>query len=194
MGTPGSDPTFSPHRRRPYGHLGTPYRRRPSRAPRVLQRAKRPPGRTVRRHEYRSGWQVLLGHRVDEGTRGRDPACRARRGSDSEHKALNAEWQELSAARIDAEESNDQRRDAIRPAGAREANRDTALEHEHRRTQQPGFAGEAREQGLRAVERMSSTLIPEAGDRLEDLCRRDIWGHDARYLAAVSDPAYESAF
>jgi HK97 family phage major capsid protein len=53
----------------------------------------------------------------------------------------------------------------------------------------------ARDQALRAIERHADALQPEAGDRLVRLVdRRDPLGIDARYLAAVADPAYHSAF
>ena len=41
---------------------------------------------------------------------------------------------------------------------------------------------------------MSPVLSAEAGDRLDDLVRRDRWGLDARYIDAVSNPEYERAF
>lgn len=47
---------------------------------------------------------------------------------------------------------------------------------------------------LRAIDAHARSLSPEAGDRLVDLVERDRRGHDSRYLAAVSDPAYRSAF
>src|SRR5215212_8363678 len=78
--------------------------------------------------------------------------------TDSEHERLNAEWAELSGARIEAQDSNEHRREAIRSAATRPANReggDTTLAHEHRLAADPGFAGEARQQGLRCIERMA---------------------------------------
>jgi HK97 family phage major capsid protein len=49
--------------------------------------------------------------------------------------------------------------------------------------------------GLRTIERYRNDLSAEAGDRLEELVRRrDPSGIDARYLGAVGDPAYNSAF
>ena len=55
---------------------------------------------------------------------------------------------------------------------------------------------EPREQGLRTIERLGrdESLSPEAGDRLEELVRSDRSGVDSRYLAAVSDPSYATAF
>jgi HK97 family phage major capsid protein len=41
---------------------------------------------------------------------------------------------------------------------------------------------------------MAPVLSAKAGDTLEDLVRRDRWGLEARYLDAVSSPAYERAF
>jgi HK97 family phage major capsid protein len=58
----------------------------------------------------------------------------------------------------------------------------------------PGSAGEARDLALRAIESRSGELSSTAGDRLVELVERDRSGLDARYLHAVSDPAYESAF
>lgn len=61
-----------------------------------------------------------------------------------------------------------------------------------RRDRDTGPGHEDREAGLRALERMQ--LSAEAGDRLDDLIRRDRAGIDSRYIAAVSDPHYERAF
>jgi HK97 family phage major capsid protein len=48
---------------------------------------------------------------------------------------------------------------------------------------------------LQTIERHRGVLTPEAGDRLDELVRgRDPMGLDARYLAAVGDPHYNSAF
>jgi len=55
-------------------------------------------------------------------------------------------------------------------------------------------SGEARDLGLRTIERMSSALSAEAGDRLTDVVERDRSGLDARYIDAVSNPHYERAF
>lgn len=60
--------------------------------------------------------------------------------------------------------------------------------------QSTGTSGNTRDVGLRAIETIERHLSPEAGDRLDDLVRRDEAGLDSRYLAAVSDPAYERAF
>lgn len=57
-----------------------------------------------------------------------------------------------------------------------------------------GSAGEARDLALRAIESRSTDLSAVAGDRLVELVERDRTGLDARYLHAVSDPAYERAF
>jgi HK97 family phage major capsid protein len=54
-----------------------------------------------------------------------------------------------------------------------------------------------RDAGLRTIERYTNSgeLRSEAADRLDDLIRhRDPTGVDARYLDAVGDPAYASAF
>jgi HK97 family phage major capsid protein len=53
---------------------------------------------------------------------------------------------------------------------------------------------EAREAGLRAIERHKDALTPQAGDRLEKIVRQERFEFEARYLAAVGDPAYHSAF
>ena len=53
----------------------------------------------------------------------------------------------------------------------------------------------ARSAGLRAIDRYRDVLPTDAGDRLDHHVReQDVLGHDARYLAAVAEPAYESAF
>jgi hypothetical protein len=58
------------------------------------------------------------------------------------------------------------------------------------RTSGPGY--ESREIGLRALEQME--IDARSGDRLDSLIRRDRAGIDSRYIAAVSDPDYGSAF
>lgn len=50
------------------------------------------------------------------------------------------------------------------------------------------------EGALRIVEKRSAGLDSESGDRLVDLIERDRSGSDSRYLQAVADPAYRSAF
>jgi HK97 family phage major capsid protein len=58
-------------------------------------------------------------------------------------------------------------------------------------------ATEARDAGLRTIERYrdGGDLRSDAADRLDELVRRrDPTGIDARYLEAVGDPAYNSAF
>jgi HK97 family phage major capsid protein len=67
-----------------------------------------------------------------------------------------------------------------------------------RRPDEPHHRVAAREMGLRAVSRHQGALSAAAGDQLEELVRdpdeRDRHGLAGRYLAAVADPAYESAF
>jgi HK97 family phage major capsid protein len=59
----------------------------------------------------------------------------------------------------------------------------------------PEHVRAAHDDGLRAIERNRHLLSPAAGDRLDELVRlQDRSGIDARYLAAVSDPHYLSAF
>lgn len=53
---------------------------------------------------------------------------------------------------------------------------------------------EARSAALRAIDARSDVLAARDGDRLEALIRRDASGAEAGYLAAISDPAYQSAF
>lgn len=70
----------------------------------------------------------------------------------------------------------------------------TAYPERRRTVDQPGTPGAARSDALRAVERMADTLGSEAGDRLTSVIERDRSGVDSRYVAAVSNPAYEQAF
>lgn len=60
----------------------------------------------------------------------------------------------------------------------------------------PGFSRVDRDNlGLRAIERNAGTLEASANDRLDRLVRvSDPTGVGSRYLAAVADPAYASAF
>ena len=53
---------------------------------------------------------------------------------------------------------------------------------------------EAREAGLRTIERHRDTLSTAAADRLDKLVRSPRFDFEARYLAAVGDDHYESAF
>jgi HK97 family phage major capsid protein len=54
---------------------------------------------------------------------------------------------------------------------------------------------EAREMGMRAIEQHSGALSATAADRLDELLReRDPQGLGARYLSAVGNPHYKSAF
>jgi HK97 family phage major capsid protein len=58
-----------------------------------------------------------------------------------------------------------------------------------------GAAGAGRDVGLRAIDRHRDKLTAPAGDRLERLVRgNDPMNIGARYLAAVGDPDYASAF
>ena len=63
---------------------------------------------------------------------------------------------------------------------------------------QPRHKAAAMQAGLRAVDRNADVLSAQAGDTLEELVRdpdeRDRHGLAGRYLEAVSDPDYESAF
>jgi len=50
-----------------------------------------------------------------------------------------------------------------------------------------------RDEALRSLDNRADLFSAEAGDKLTDLIERDHGGVDSRYLAAVSDPAYERA-
>jgi HK97 family phage major capsid protein len=54
--------------------------------------------------------------------------------------------------------------------------------------------GEDRDAALRAVEAREADLSSGAGDRLVELIGRDKLGSESRYLRAISEPAYLSAF
>jgi HK97 family phage major capsid protein len=69
------------------------------------------------------------------------------------------------------------------------------VEHGWDRLASPDRSTGARDSGMRVLERRSDVLSSEALDNLDDLIRnRDPLGVDARYLAAVGDPAYGTAF
>jgi HK97 family phage major capsid protein len=64
-----------------------------------------------------------------------------------------------------------------------------------RRPDEPRHLAEAREAGLRAIDAEQGALSARAGDRLETLIRHaDPDGSGGRYLNAVGNPAYLSAF
>jgi HK97 family phage major capsid protein len=70
---------------------------------------------------------------------------------------------------------------------------------EHRRYEgdpsMPQYVREARDAGLRTIERHEGVLSREAADNLDNVVRqRDPQGTTARYLAAVGNPHYMSAF
>jgi HK97 family phage major capsid protein len=73
--------------------------------------------------------------------------------------------------------------------GAPDRSTDRTVDHGDPRTRG------SRDRGLRAIERHKDLLTPEAGDRLENVVRnRDPQGVGGRYLAAVADENYTSAF
>ena len=86
------------------------------------------------------------------------------------------------------------REDIVVEAATRPENREetSAAPPTVQRDRSPG--GEDRSAALRAIEDRSDDLTSQAGDRLEALVRRDAFGMDARYIAAISDPAYFRAF
>jgi HK97 family phage major capsid protein len=51
-----------------------------------------------------------------------------------------------------------------------------------------------RDRALRTIQRHQDVLTPEAGDRLEKVVRKKRFDYEARYIAAVGDPDYASAF
>jgi len=117
---------------------------------------------------------------------------------DAEHERLNVEWQALSRARLEAQEETADRRAAIRSAYARgggHVEAGTAF-HDERSAADPGAHSEVRDGALRTIDRYRSSeqLTSEAADRLDGVVKRDRSGLDARYLAAVGDPNYNSAF
>ena len=61
--------------------------------------------------------------------------------------------------------------------------------HHHGADDDPGVNREARDLGLRAIERMSEHLTADAADRLDDLVRRDTLGLDGRYIDARLESA-----
>jgi HK97 family phage major capsid protein len=135
-------------------------------------------------------------HSVDELKQAEDKLLREALAAEGGlREKLQERWGEVMQTRLEAEDAVNGDRSAIRSRASNPANREAGASfHEQRIADDPGAFGEAREQGLRAIERMSSVLSAEAGDRLDDLVRRDRWGLDARYIDAVSDPDYERAF
>jgi HK97 family phage major capsid protein len=120
-------------------------------------------------------------------------------------------WENLrtGAERIDAdiERLDDEYRDNLREGvetgrystesgdGARspDGERDRARNDEDRSV--PQHVRAARDAGLRTIERHRDALTAAAADNLDNLIRkRDPHGVDARYIAAVGEPAYFSAF
>jgi HK97 family phage major capsid protein len=122
---------------------------------------------------------------------------RSRAGSvsEAEKAELNQEWLELTGQRLAAERGDQERGSRIRSAAQNGRNTEQGAHFAERRpVEDTGPYSEAREQGLRAIDRMQSHLTAEAGDRLDGLVRRDTLGLDARYIDAVSSPHYERAF
>jgi HK97 family phage major capsid protein len=106
---------------------------------------------------------------------------------------IRTEWESLTAEHDTIREKN-ARLEQIR-AGANNPSAQEAAQFG-----QPGLAtrttdgGSVQDQALRSIEANESELSPEAGDRIERLVRRDKYGLDAGYIAAVAAPAYEQAF
>jgi hypothetical protein len=81
-------------------------------------------------------------------------------------------------------------RERIRQIARRSVNREEAVPSDR-----PVIRNEARDGALRVVERHSGHLEPAAADRLDALVRYgDPRGTEARYVTAVADEAYRSAF
>jgi HK97 family phage major capsid protein len=106
------------------------------------------------------------------------------------------EWNKLNETIDEFEE----RRDRIRvlASGRRNVESGDGADFQHdlttRNDENPRLR-ESRDAGLRAVERHQGRLTAEAADRLDGHIRKnDPTGCDARYLDAVGDPAYSSAF
>jgi HK97 family phage major capsid protein len=112
-------------------------------------------------------------------------------------KAAREEWNRLNET-IDEFEARRER--ILELAGSRrnvESGDGATFRHGYTRTDDPQDPRlrEARDVGLRAIERHDDVLTAKAADRLDGLVRsRDPDGSAARYLDAVGDPDYNSAF
>ena len=96
---------------------------------------------------------------------------------------------------LEERERRERLREAARTEGAQEAGVDLSSgggRTARRVDRSPGH--ENRDRALRAIDERGSELSAESGDRLVALVERDQQGLDSRYIAAVSDPAYERAF
>lgn len=85
----------------------------------------------------------------------------------------------------------------VREAAADPAHREEGVHlpgSEPPQSREQGPHAADRDRALRAIEERADELPTEANDRLDDLVRRDRLGSEARYIAAVADPDYESAF
>lgn len=106
---------------------------------------------------------------------------------------LREEWEGLTGEH-DAIREKNSRLEKIRSASG------SALERGDASTGQPGLAdrttsgGTVRDQALRAIEANEAELTPEAGDRITALVKRDKYGLDSAYVAAVASEHYEQAF
>ncbi len=100
-----------------------------------------------------------------------------------QHFVTESQWDDLRRAAI--------RRAADTP-GASEAGAAFHSTRVERTSADP--VSNARSDALRAIERHSGILEPQAADRLDDVIRGDRIGLDAAYVAAVADPAYNGAF
>jgi HK97 family phage major capsid protein len=104
-----------------------------------------------------------------------------------EYRELHAEWAELTEARLDLK----RRRAHVTRMAGNAGNREEGVSYDRDAPRTTG----ARDGALATIERHSAQLRSEAADRLDSIVRTaDPLGLEARYLAAVGDPHYHSAF
>jgi len=86
------------------------------------------------------------------------------------------------------------RQEAVLRAAANEDNLESGWESPSAQNSPRDHRSSERDEALRSINHHSDVLDAAAGDRLELIVRSDRAGHDARYLRAVANPAYETAF
>ena len=107
-------------------------------------------------------------------------------------KAFEGLEAEITEVQRRTEQLESLMRHAQNPAAVEQGWDPGPVERQTRQAPQPGE--QERDAALRTIERHQGVLSAEAGDRLDRIVRQERFDFEARYLAAVGDPAYHRAF